>query len=143
MMPKNTYNIDMAVDDPVEEIRLAIQKALPLVDAFDGVTITIRGYGNDPRELWEIPEVETFAKLLVAEGMLGIMNAHPDMLTAPWIGALGLYLMSKGLMPKNNSVSREEMNRYFEAIDAGNGIIFERYGDGRPAGWLKAQMRQA
>src|ERR1035438_298227 len=69
------YHIDLAIDITSSEIRdRIIPKALPFVNGVKGITIGIKGFNEDSRELWEIPEVCDFMRMLVAEGMLSILK---------------------------------------------------------------------
>ena len=39
---------------------------------------TVAGYGDDPRELWEIPEVQDLCKRLIKIGYISLLDTMPN-----------------------------------------------------------------
>jgi len=98
----------------------------------EGILIAIEGFDSDPRELWEIPEVQkTFAGTLVSEGFLSILKCpeltESNVIRSESFGGLEVFLVSRGL-PLNILITGALMDKYVNAIQSANQIIREGYG---------------
>jgi hypothetical protein len=87
------------------------------------VVCTISDYDNDPRELYEIPEVRTFCQRLVDIGCI----ADPDAFTSVpgasalplpvGLGAFEVWALSQGLVPQAGTLDvTEAMLTRFRAV---------------------------
>lgn len=73
-----------------------------------GFVLTISGWDNDPRDLWEIPEAIHLCKRLVDTGFISLLEVStqsglksdymPD--DCPGLGALEIWLMANGRVRK-------------------------------------------
>jgi hypothetical protein len=131
ILPSTGLNISLSVHNTVEELRDVIKGVLPVVDASQGVTITIGDYDDDPRELWQIPEVQGFSRTLVSEGFLGILKC-PELGSkviklGPCWGGLAVFLVSRGI-PLTTIVDQVLMKEYVSAVQVGNKVIQDLYG---------------
>lgn len=61
-----------------------------------GHTITINGYGDDPRELMEIPEVIAFYKRLINLGFLSLLEVSTTSVIAQKKDLLGIGALETG-----------------------------------------------
>ncbi len=86
---------DMTDDELKECIHRMYPKA---VNSEQGFLLTISGYDQDPRELWEIPEVITFFNRLIDIGFLGLLalNAQTVMPGTPGFGAAEVWMVATG-----------------------------------------------
>lgn len=67
------YNVDAKMKD--DDIRQMIIQGFKLCTlSGDGPMLSVDGYGDDPRELWEIPEAVNLAKKLVAMGLCSVLT---------------------------------------------------------------------
>lgn len=103
--------VELSMTD--EEIKDAIRKIQPVCfEKQQGFCLTIAGYDNDPRELYEIPEVIEFTKKLVKFGFMSCLyltTTIPDLIPEPFkghklpgLGALELWLFASNRMKKAN-----------------------------------------
>lgn len=95
-----------AVESKDELVQMMVELYPKAIEANQGFHLTIGGYDDDPRELYEIPEVIEFFKLLVEIGFLSTLTVSthlelegetPDRLG---IGALEVWLMANGHLTK-------------------------------------------
>lgn len=80
----------------------------------------IHGYGSDPRELWEIPEVRTFAVKLVELGFIAYLDPMPTDLTGPSrpFTAIDIWLLSQGRLEPEVTVDMRELKEAMDAAQA-------------------------
>jgi hypothetical protein len=65
------FNFSVKMTDA--DIRRSVYEAAVITQKMgEGVLVSIDGYDNDPRDLWNIPEVVVFAKRLVANGVCSV-----------------------------------------------------------------------
>lgn len=93
------FTADMTDD----ELKESIHQMYPMCQKMtEGFTLTISGYDNDPRELWEIPEVIKFCKKLIDLGfpallkMGGGLDEKEPMPGHPGFGVLEIWLIATG-----------------------------------------------
>jgi hypothetical protein len=116
------------------EIEEAMKDMAPVCHATKtGFFICVDGYEEDPRELWEIPEVATFFQRLVSSGFISFLevSATAEGLTRldkeitsigfPGFGALEVWMISKGMMHAGRTdIDRAEMKKFISDLDAAN-----------------------
>src|SRR5580700_4832291 len=57
---KININLDFSVMASVSEVRKTIGQHVGVVDQCEGCSLSINGYDDGPRELWDMPEVVSF-----------------------------------------------------------------------------------
>src|SRR5688500_6355492 len=105
-MPGSILFVDLGLDASNDDI-LAKMRILKLVreeNRSDNVVCCIRGFGVDPRELHEIPEVRAFCRRLTSLGFISYLDFttlfNPDLAEAAAIawGAAEVWLCGEGRM---------------------------------------------
>jgi hypothetical protein len=130
----NSYLINLHIDLTPAEIRdRVIKRALPYVEEGSGVSVAIDGFDADIRELWEIPEVREFCKMLVEEGMLGILRTPTfkedgTLELGDFRGSFEVYLMSRNLMVNPLAVESSVLADYIDELYRANALLDSRYG---------------
>lgn len=120
--------MSLSVDMTDNEIKDCIQQSLPVCNAKEqGFFLSIDGYDDDRRELWQIPEVVKFMKRLCDFGFIAILEAsttcsvlirkeYKKFKKLPGIGALEVWMFATGRMEKmikeNNSIDTKTMNEF-------------------------------
>jgi len=111
-----------------KEMRELIAAAAPVAAAKGGLYVTISGYDDDPRELWEIPETRLIAERWLRAGGLGIMRAdlEDDTGDHPGFSALQMWLLAQGLMNQRVQTTTEMVkgfvDDYRKGCELANGI---------------------
>lgn len=63
--------------------------------------MSITGYDNDPRGLWDIPEAREFCQRVIDSGFVGLLVVETDL--EEQLGALGCFMLARGLMVSANA----------------------------------------
>ena len=126
--------MSLAADMSDDEIKECVQQMLPVcVARGQGFCLTISGYDEDPRDLWQIPEAVSFMQRLVKFGLitaLEVSTSAPEFLPErfkktkmPGFGALEIWLCATNRMRRGgNDVSHEEMNLFMETLNESNRV---------------------
>lgn len=94
-----------------------------------GFLLTISGYENDSRELWQIPEVRKLTKRLVKIGFISLLEfathlksmIDPDPLYKSTLGAFEVWAISKGIIKSYYSkVTKEQYSLFLEVLRDAN-----------------------
>ena len=89
--------INLSTDLTDKELQNLIKKYL--TPEFEGCTITIDGFNKDPRELYDIPEVNKFCQRLFDTGFAGLLKISKEHLTwgvvDVWSAAKKLYVKGR------------------------------------------------
>jgi hypothetical protein len=118
---KSLLYCSVTVDMTDDEIKEMIHKMYRRVDEVGhGFLFTVAGYNNDPRELWEIPEVIAFFKRLIDIGFLSVLEpvaqiADPG---GPAFGALEVWMVATGQIneKKDHEITREMVGQLFTDV---------------------------
>ena len=145
------YNVDAKMKD--DDIRQMIVQGFKLIEmSNDGAMLAMDGYGEDPRELWQIPEAINFAKKLVAMGVCSVLTISTYLnpkyddgsnVGRPF-GAFELWLLAKqelGKKIENNRLAAllQEFNTFLTNVsnETATAVVEGRISDGQH----KAQPR--
>jgi hypothetical protein len=87
------------------------------------ITAAIYGFDDDPRELYEIPEVKTFAAKLIDLGFISQLDAmpNPELRSGP-LCALHIWLLAQGKMSASARLDGATINAFLKALDTANRI---------------------
>jgi hypothetical protein len=95
--------LDATNDDLIEQMRT--MKAAREGTTYRHVIATVRGFGDDPRPLFDIPEVRAFARRLVTLGLISYLDystvldpRQPAENKVAW-GAAEAWICAEGLAP--------------------------------------------
>lgn len=58
--------------------------------------LTVDGYGDDPRELWEIPEVRQLLERVISTGLIGLLAMNFEERDPLSLGVVDIYLFARG-----------------------------------------------
>lgn len=115
-----------------DEIKDCIQQMMPIcITRGSGFCLTVSGFDEDKRELWQIPEAIAFMKRLVDIGLIAgleVSTQCPDLVrkefgleSLPGFGALEIWMGGTGrLSSGNNDITQETMTTFFEALNIAN-----------------------
>lgn len=116
------------------EIEEAMKDMAPMcLSTKTGFFICVDGYENDKRELWQIPKVASFFKMLIRVGFISFLevSASAEGVTRleknvtdigfPGFGALEVWMIANNKMGKGRTdIGREEMIEFFAVLDKAN-----------------------
>lgn len=116
------------------EVEEAMKDMAPVCTSMKtGFFVCLDGYENDKRELWQIPEVASFFKMLIrvgfisflevsssAEGITRLTKKQTDIGT-PGFGALEIWMIANNKMGNGKTdIEREEMKGFLAALEQSN-----------------------
>ena len=128
-MSDNKQIIALSIDTPLESIT-AMYSSLyeQLVKSESGFFLSIAGFDDDPRELWQIPEVVEFFKNLIEIGFITLLV--PDIIDIPKGKRLGLGALEVWMYVNHNGEFELDIEKYrnefFPALMKSNETL-ERY----------------
>jgi hypothetical protein len=114
------YDVNPSMRD--QEIReLVLSGFFLAMKTNEGGLLTVGGYGHDPRDLWDIPEVVNFARKLVSMGVMSILTMS-TYLEPRWgeetagkpFGAFELWLLAKGRL--GSQINQPELKILFQSF---------------------------
>lgn len=133
MMKKNNYEVRIIQVHPKmtdEEIKGAVQQLLPHCwSDKQGFCLTIHGFDDDPRELWQIPEAMAFMRRLYSIGFISCLEVSTTcdfMLPVkssrlPGLGALEVWLLVKNKFKLGNAeLSKTVISQFFKDLEKSN-----------------------
>ena len=95
------------------------------------IHVTISGYDNDTRELWEIPEAVALCKRIIDSGLIAIMavNFGKDRIERVW-GSIDVWFVatrrmkagrstSRGKVARSSPITRADVEHFFCTVLAG------------------------
>jgi hypothetical protein len=116
--------LDATDDDILDQMR--IMKRVREEHRYENVFCTIRGFSDDSRELYDIPEVRGYCKRLVDLGFISYLDFStlfnpetPELAKSGW-GASEVWLCSEGQLKSRNPLTRETLNELQQAISESN-----------------------
>lgn len=111
----------LSTDMTDDEIKACIHDMHPVCMANkQGFILTISGYDDDPRDIWDIPEAVQFAKRLIDIGLVSYLETATIELseqlgTFVGFGALELWMVATGRMKiGNNMITPKEIKQAYE-----------------------------
>ena len=116
--------INLGVDTPIDEIKGMFADLWKQVKiSKKGFVLTTAGFDDDPRELYEIPEVIEFYKKLIEIGFLSLLV--PDMLDTPkdeivGFGAFEIWMIANEIKELDNE---DYKNKFFPVLMRSNEIF--------------------
>lgn len=88
------------------------------------ITLTIHGFDDDPRELYEVVEVRALCRRLVDHGFISGLDIAttitPNDATKGTLGAMEVWLLSENRMARNVTLMREDLDEFRAALDVSN-----------------------
>jgi hypothetical protein len=119
-------NIDATNDAITEQMR--IMKRARDDGIYENVVCCIRGFNDDPRELYENPEVQAFCCRMVSAGFISYLDFTtifdpnaPQMTRAFW-GASEVWLCSEGRLKVLNQLDETVLNELTNAVAQSNTV---------------------
>jgi hypothetical protein len=123
--------VDLGLDATNEQLleKMWEMRSTRLRNPDVNVVCSFRGFGADPRELREIPEVRAFCRRLTAQGFISYLDACTTLTPATdpaldrpfrqWWGAFEVWSCGEGHMNRTR-VTAEVMERFRKALEAAN-----------------------
>jgi hypothetical protein len=124
--------LSLATDMTDSEIKECVQEMIPVCTVKgQGFCLTISGYDDDHRELWQIPEAIGFMKRLCDLGFISALEVSTtctDLLREeykidklPGFGALEVWMCATNRMGKGkNDIDRATMTKFQEDLGVAN-----------------------
>lgn len=116
--------IDASNNDIIDQMR--IMKRVRTEGPYEFIICAIRGFDDDSRELYEIPEVRAFCRRIVNLGFISYLEFStsispnlPETVKKGW-GATEVWLCSEGRLHKPIEVTKELLEELKQAIIASN-----------------------
>ncbi len=116
-----------------EEIKDAVRNLQPVcLEKQQGFCLTISGFDDDPRELYEIPEVVAFAERLVKYGFMSCLHVTTtieDLIPQfkgrklPGLGALELWLFASKQMKPSLELDKSTFQIFVNDLETSNKIV--------------------
>jgi hypothetical protein len=127
-MPEHTLLVDLGLDatnaDVVDQMR--IMKLGREEGRYKNVFCMIRRFNDDPRELFEVPEVRAFCRRLVNLGFISYLDYStmftkktPETAKKGW-GAAEVYLCGEGRLRHKNELTRELLDELQRVVCGSN-----------------------
>jgi hypothetical protein len=121
--------VELGIDATNEDIldQMRIMKRAREDRTYSNVVCLIRGFGDDPRELFEIAEVRAFCRRIVNLGFISYLDFStffnpkvPELAKESW-GAAEVWLCSEGRIKALKSLTKEILHEVQQAILESNG----------------------
>lgn len=137
--------LDASNDDIVEKMRTMRQARLDRTCSH--VACLIRGFDDDSRELFDIPEVRAFCRRLMTlgfasylEGATTLAGSAPDSLRQAW-GAFEVWMTAEGRfgpnlakrMNRDRKYAKTVLDEWKAMLGQQNQVADARFGQDRPA----------
>jgi len=102
----------------------------------EGFFLTISGYDDDPRELWQIPETIDLCQRIVKTGLVALLNTSSqikDLMPerfqeidgpGPGLGAFEVWIFGEGKMQPGGAVfGLDTMKDFYNMLDGANDTL--------------------
>jgi hypothetical protein len=127
-LPDDLHILALTVDMPDDEIKGVIAQVAPRVHkAQFGAVLTISGYDDDPRELYQIPECVDFFKRLSNLGLISILEVSSSLDgvsrfngPAPGIGAFEVWAFGHRKITPGKEFHQNVMLEFFAELEKAN-----------------------
>lgn len=127
------FNFSVKMTDA--DIRQAVYEATVITEKTrEGVLVSIDGYDQDPRDLWNIPEVVTFAKRLVDHGVCSVATVSTTLdpkFEGPGgkpFGGFEIWLLSKGYLGRADLEGKfleDLLQEFYQFLPVSNKVATE------------------
>lgn len=132
--------VSLTADLTDDEIKDILFDLYPVCNKLrQGFMLTISGYDEDKRDLWEIPEVVAFYKRLIDFGFLSVLEVTTgiDGLArfpkCPGFGAVEVWMAATGRMVRGSTtLPIEDMDEFYALLQKSNQRILEVIRQPRP-----------
>jgi len=139
-----THQTDEELQDMTYKLRQALLAEGPEPEGF---FMTISGYDDDPRELWEIPEAVDLCQRVVKTGLIALLNLSsrvkelmPERFQecegpGPGLGALEVWVFAKEKMVSDGQgvpeakVFERDLDEFYNAMSAANTTMNKLFTD--------------
>lgn len=129
-MAERVLTVDLGLDATDEDIvgQMRVMKSAREGNLYTSVVCTVRGYGDDPRELWDVPEVKTFCRRLVRLGFISYLDVFSSVPPGPpgmsrlGFGAGEVWLTSLGLMRPKVWLTPDLLKEVWQAVARSNAV---------------------
>jgi len=128
-MPKNVLFVDLGIDATNDDIvvQMPKMKACREDGSYGHVVCTVRGFSEDNRDLFEIPEVRAFCRRVVNRGFISYLDftttfdsTVPPIAKDAW-GAAEVWLCGEGRLRKQMPLTLELVAELQEVVCESNG----------------------
>jgi hypothetical protein len=117
-------------DEILKNKMIDLESMLSNTQYKSGFLLTIGGYENDPRELWEIPEMKNFGSRLVRIGFISLLELStqfkrqkdPDPMYGLTLGALEVWAISKGILSNAYVINNKNYMLFLDDLSKANKI---------------------
>lgn len=116
--------IDATNDDIVDQMR--VMKRAREERTYENVVCFVRGFGDDPRELFDIPEVRAFCRRVVNLGLISYLDftttfhdKSPELAKRGW-GAAEVWLCGEGRLRLENELTPDILHELEQAVGESN-----------------------
>jgi hypothetical protein len=126
-MPARILHVDLGLNATNVDIldQMRVMKRCREEGFYQNVVCSIRGYHDDPRELYEIPEVRAFCRRLVCQGFVSYLDVsttlpacnRPEEVQGAW-GLFEVWFCSEGRTKRDMVFTREEIMAVLREMDA-------------------------
>lgn len=124
----SVFIIDLALSHSPEDVIGHMKSAKIAWESglYQHVFCTIGGFGNDSRELWQIPEVRAFCRRLVDSAFVSYLSMSgqkavgaPDGCDGLW-GALEVWMVAENLMGYEYDITKDVLEQFQAMLVASN-----------------------
>ena len=130
-MLQNLMIVNLHTNMSEDEIEECMKDMAPVCwTAKTGFFVCMAGYDNDKRELWQIPEIASFFKILVRKGFISFLEVSSsakgvtrlgEQDGTPGFGALEVWMIANGMMGNGRTdIEKSEMLAFFDVLDKAN-----------------------
>jgi hypothetical protein len=115
-------------DEILKNEMIKMESMLASILPTSGFLLSISGYEQDSRELWEIPEMKILATRLVNIGFISLLDLStimkslkdPDPLYKTSLGALEVWALSKGILNGKHLITKNQYQLFLEDLNNAN-----------------------
>ena len=128
-MPKNVLFVELGIDATNDDILVQMRKMKACREdgSYGHVVCTVRGFAEDKRNLFEIPEVRAFCRRVVNLGFISYLDftttfdsTVPVIAKDAW-GAAEVWLCGEGRLRKQVPLTEELLAELQEVVCESNG----------------------
>ena len=121
--------VDLGLDASNEDIvdQMRILKRAREERRYKAIVCLVRGFDDDPRELFDIPEVRAFCRRIVNLGLISYLDFTtffnpevPEEAKKAW-GAAEVWLCGEGGLKRNNTLMKKLLDELEQVVTESNG----------------------
>jgi hypothetical protein len=127
-MPEKVLLVELGIDATNDDIfdQMRVMKKAREERFYDNIVCSIRDFGADPRELYEIPEVRAFCRRVVNLGFISYLDFTtlfnpelPELAKQGW-GAAEIWLCGEKRLGARNPLTTELLDELQQAVGESN-----------------------